>query len=281
MTSTFSPAFGFAAIDRVAADRERLDEGALLGRELVGEVQLAGRKDDPLGACRRRTSRRASCGSRSNWCGRAGRSSTVWQLMYGSTEQRSPGFTFVTPSPTASTSTPSSWPGNARVAEERHLAEVAAEVGAADADALHADERLAGAGLRRLGDFDLSPRLWLLELEGFHEWVQLFSGSPSVWPMFFTGAKDRLHLAQQFLVDRLRDPLGPLANVLRVRRAGDRGGDVRIGAGETALRALRCRSPVAHLVEEWFTTLEPPEIVQEDPHDARRWCRRSSPSCAG
>ena len=40
-----------------------------------------------------------------------GRIEHLWQLMYGSTAQRSPGLTFVRPSPTASTSMPSSWPG--------------------------------------------------------------------------------------------------------------------------------------------------------------------------
>ena len=45
--------------------------------------------------------------------------------------------------------------GDARIAVERHLAEIAADVGAADADAVDAHQRLAGAGLRRLVDGDL------------------------------------------------------------------------------------------------------------------------------
>lgn len=59
--------------------------------------------------------------------------------------------------------------GNARVAEERHLAEVAAVVGAANAHAMHGDERFAGGGLRGRGDFNLAELLRLFELDGFHD----------------------------------------------------------------------------------------------------------------
>jgi hypothetical protein len=59
--------------------------------------------------------------------------------------------------------------GDARLAEEGHLAEVAAEVGAADADAMDADDRVAGAGTRRLRHIDAAKLLRLLELDGFHE----------------------------------------------------------------------------------------------------------------
>ena len=47
--------------------------------------------------------------------------------------------------------------GDARVAEERHLAEVAADVGAADADLMDAHQRLAGAGRGGAGDVELLP----------------------------------------------------------------------------------------------------------------------------
>src|SRR5687768_14877662 len=44
--------------------------------------------------------------------------------------------------------------------------------------------------------------------------------------------EDRLHLGKKFLIDGLADPIGPLADVVGIRGAGDRGGDVGIGAGE-------------------------------------------------
>ena len=79
--------------------------------------------------------------------------------------------------------------GDARIAEERHFAEVAGEIGAADADAMDADDRFAGSGRRRLGDVDYAETLRLLELDGFHEcvrpggrkpWVNLRGGGPIV-----------------------------------------------------------------------------------------------------
>ena len=79
-------------------------------------------------------------------------------FMYGSTEHRCPGCTFSTPSPTASTSTPSSWPGNCRVRVERHLAQVAAVIGSANADAMHLNEGFAGArfaGFVNVDDLEL------------------------------------------------------------------------------------------------------------------------------
>jgi hypothetical protein len=54
-------------------------------------------------------------------------------------------------------------PRNPRIAEERHLAEVAAVVGAADADRMHADHRLAGRRCVRLRNLDISERFRLLE----------------------------------------------------------------------------------------------------------------------
>src|SRR6266446_3022916 len=61
--------------------------------------------------------------------------------------------------------------GDARVGEERHLAEVAAQVGAADADAVDAHQRVAGAGFGRLGEVDALPLFRRFELQGFHGWL--------------------------------------------------------------------------------------------------------------
>src|SRR5207247_10757 len=58
--------------------------------------------------------------------------------------------------------------GNARVAEERHLAEIAAEIGAADTDAMHTHERFAAPWRRRFWNVDLAKLLRLFELDCFH-----------------------------------------------------------------------------------------------------------------
>jgi hypothetical protein len=58
--------------------------------------------------------------------------------------------------------------GDARVAEEGHLAEVARVVRAADADAVNGDDRVAVAGRGGLCDVNFPERLRLLELDGFH-----------------------------------------------------------------------------------------------------------------
>jgi hypothetical protein len=58
--------------------------------------------------------------------------------------------------------------GDARIAEEGHLAEVAAVVGAANADAMDPHHRLSGAGFGWLGHIDLAKLLRFFELNGFH-----------------------------------------------------------------------------------------------------------------
>ena len=58
--------------------------------------------------------------------------------------------------------------GDARVAEEGHLAEVAGDVRAADADAMDAEKDFAGGGRGGFGDVDASPGFGLFELKGFH-----------------------------------------------------------------------------------------------------------------
>ena len=88
--------------------------------------------------------------------------------MYGSTEQRSPGLTLVTPVADREHFDAQLVAGNPRVAEERHLAEVAADVGAADADAMDADQRLARPRRGRLGRFNQFECLRRCELQGVH-----------------------------------------------------------------------------------------------------------------
>ena len=70
--------------------------------------------------------------------------------------------------------------GDPRITEERHLAEVAAVVGAADADGMHADHSLAGPRLGRLGNIDEPERLRLFELQGLHGVTP--GGRRNEWP---------------------------------------------------------------------------------------------------
>jgi hypothetical protein len=58
--------------------------------------------------------------------------------------------------------------GDARVGEERHLAEVARHVRPADADAVDADQRLTGAGGCRFRHVDDGEPLGGLQLDRFH-----------------------------------------------------------------------------------------------------------------
>src|SRR5262249_10858467 len=59
-------------------------------------------------------------------------------------------------------------PWNARVAVERHLPEVAADVCTTDADAVNADQRLARPGLGWLVDLNLLDPPGLYKLNGLH-----------------------------------------------------------------------------------------------------------------
>src|SRR5208282_2937623 len=61
--------------------------------------------------------------------------------------------------------------GDARVAVKGHLAEIAADVGAADADAVDAHQGIARFGPVGLRDADLPKRAWLFEEDGLHALV--------------------------------------------------------------------------------------------------------------
>ena len=87
--------------------------------------------------------------------------------MYGSTEQRSPGLTFVTPEPDGNDFHSQFVAGNSRVTVERHLAEVAADIRPADADAVDTDDASPslggdGSGISMAEDFRF------LKLNGTH-----------------------------------------------------------------------------------------------------------------
>src|SRR2546421_11902522 len=58
--------------------------------------------------------------------------------------------------------------GDSRVTVEGHLAQIPADVGAADADAVDADDGLARSRRGRLGDGDRAEPARLFELDGVH-----------------------------------------------------------------------------------------------------------------
>ena len=66
-------------------------------------------------------------------------------------------------------------PWDPRVAEEGHLAQVAAEVSAADADSVHANDCLAGERRRGLRDLDTPEILGLFQQQRLH-WITFFRG---------------------------------------------------------------------------------------------------------
>jgi hypothetical protein len=66
-------------------------------------------------------------------------------------------------------------PGNPRIAEKGHLAEVAAVVGATDAHGMHPYDRLARARRRWLRDVDETKCFWLFEQERLHQTIRSLS----------------------------------------------------------------------------------------------------------
>ena len=66
---------------------------------------------------------------------------------------------------------------NTRVGVERHLTEIAAVVGAADADAVDAHDRLAGRGRGRFRDVDARELTGLVETDGLHR-LSCFPSGP-------------------------------------------------------------------------------------------------------
>ena len=84
--------------------------------------------------------------------------------MYGSTEQRSPALTFADAGADVDDFDAQLVTGDAGIAEERHLAEIAADVGSANADPMDAHQSLAGAGLGRLWNVETVSILWGFEL---------------------------------------------------------------------------------------------------------------------
>jgi hypothetical protein len=59
-------------------------------------------------------------------------------------------------------------PWNARITEKGHLAQKPAEIGSANADAMHAHQRFARTGFGRLSLFDHAEGVRLFQLNGFH-----------------------------------------------------------------------------------------------------------------
>ena len=198
MTRTFSPGCGRAAVDGVAADGQRLDQGELLERQLRRQVQLAGRDDElrpqaavgvdaedlqVLAAVRRPRRQAKHCLAVDVRLDRA----AVAGLDVGHAGADRDDFDAQLVA------------GNARVAEERHLAEIAADVGAADADAMDADEGFAAAGGRGSGMAMVRNRpgcsSWMACMLTHRTGRRCFSD-----PSPTRKARDRIALAWQFEV---------------------------------------------------------------------------------
>ena len=83
----------------------------------------------------------------------------------------------MTPGPTSTHFDAEFVAGDARVAEEGHLAEVAADVGAADADAVDPDQDLAGARPFGFLDRNLFKLAGLFQEDRFHGRVSSLKGT--------------------------------------------------------------------------------------------------------
>ena len=142
-------------------------------------------------------------------------------------------------------------PGNARIAEERHLAEIAAEIGAADADAVHAHERFARPGLRPARAMSMLARsvCGFSSWSGFHECVGArwsVSCSPAGLRCARGSSPARRSPALRRAVARRAaraTHFAQLRMLFGIRRAGDGGGDVRIREGELERELARCPRP--------------------------------------
>jgi hypothetical protein len=71
--------------------------------------------------------------------------------------------------------------GNSRVAEKGHLSQKAANVGAANADAMHAHQGFVRTGRRRLGNVYHAQAVRLFQLDGFHK-IQFLNYFPATLP---------------------------------------------------------------------------------------------------
>jgi len=65
-----------------------------------------------------------------------------------------------------------SW--NSRITEERHLAEITGEIGAANTDSMNADDGVARPGLRRFRDFNGAEMAGFFKLDCFHSDYSVF-----------------------------------------------------------------------------------------------------------
>ena len=84
-------------------------------------------------------------------------------------------------------------PGNPRIGEERHLAEVAAVIRAADADSMYAHARFALTGRREFGRLDNLKIPWLNKLDRSHV-VLIVLRQTFEMAEVFHGSKNLLHI---------------------------------------------------------------------------------------
>src|SRR6185437_6491192 len=158
---------GVGAVDRVQADAERFHEGELLEREFRGDVQFAGgdgeeRAESAIDMHAERLVILAAVGiaARARIAGLTidvgfdGGAVAGANVADALADGHDLDAEFVA--------------GYARVAIERHFAEIAGVIRPADADAVDANDGVPGARARRLRNIDETKLLWLLELNGTH-----------------------------------------------------------------------------------------------------------------
>ena len=189
---------GGGAVDGVAADGERLDERKLVVGKLRGDVELAGRQEELLGHA-------AVAHHAERLMVLAAVGETAAAAIAGlAVDVRLDRATIARLDVRHARADREDFDAelmarDARVGVERHLAEVAAVVGAADADAVDADDRFAGGGRGRLRDVDPRELLRLVETDGLHRISYFPSGLPDGrgssperrWPAPQRGAADR------------------------------------------------------------------------------------------
>src|SRR3954464_3621541 len=116
--------------------------------------------------------------------------------------------------------------GNSWITEERHFAEKPGNIRATNAHIVNAHEDLAIRGCRRTGDLNNFAMERFFELNGAHELIVLWKtfgvSNISHWFEYFQ------YFVQQFAIERLPDPFGPIPDVFWIGASGNRSGDVRI-----------------------------------------------------
>src|SRR4051812_47187884 len=111
-------------------------------------------------------------------------------------------------------------PRDARVAVERHLAEVAADVGPADADPVDPDQGFARPRVGRLGNGDGAEPAGLFELNGVHAGLAASWRCSTAQPCHHKGTKITQRTTEFLLCGPSCDLCAFVVNALNIPRSG-------------------------------------------------------------